>query len=369
MNPLHSAAADRLRSIASSLDLSPRETQRYSLLRALAASHFGESRKELFAAAAFERECSREIAKRLRREDGGSIFVPLDIVQQPLGQAAARAMSSMPGSKGGYLVGVEQMSFVDMLRARSVAYRMGARSLTGLTNNLAGARQTGTVSVAWQGPDGSSVSATDLALGQLSMTPKTCIAITEVSEQLLALTGSNADEIFGADLAAAVAVGLDSAVINGIGGAQPLGIKNTTGVTSNQDTAAATLAKILALPAAVGTANALKGRPGFVTNTAGAVALMGRQKFTGSSSALWEGSPFDGELVGIPAMSSEQLTANNLVFGCWEEIIIGEWGVLELATNRAATRFNLAQVGVRAYWMVDVLVRYPQSFIVSTNLS
>jgi hypothetical protein len=77
----------------------------------------------------------------------------------------------------------------------------------------------------------------------------------------------------------------------------------------------------------------------------------------------------DGELVGFNAMSSEQLASGNLIFGSWDEVVIGEWGVLELSTDNGGTRFNQAQVGIRAMWMVDVLLRYPQAFVVSTNLS
>ncbi len=77
----------------------------------------------------------------------------------------------------------------------------------------------------------------------------------------------------------------------------------------------------------------------------------------------------DGQLVGFRAMSSEQLASSNLIFGSWGEIIIGDWGVLELAMDNGGTGFNQAQVGIRAMWMVDVLIRYPQAFVVSVNLS
>jgi hypothetical protein len=77
----------------------------------------------------------------------------------------------------------------------------------------------------------------------------------------------------------------------------------------------------------------------------------------------------NGALVGFPAMSTEQVGANGLVFGSWDELVIGVWGVLELSTDNGGTRFNQAQVGIRALWMVDVLLRYPQAFIVSSNLS
>jgi HK97 family phage major capsid protein len=173
-----------------------------------------------------------------------------------------------------------------------------------------------------------------------------------------------------ADLAADIAIdGVDNAVINGTGGAQPLGIKNTTGVTSGQDASSATYAKILAFISAAGAVNAIRGNPGFVTNTAGAAKLMQVQRFSGTDTPIWEGNALDGQLVKFNAMSSEQLASGNLIFGSWDEVVIGDWGVLELSTDNGGTRFNQAQVGIRALWMVDVLLRYPQAFVVSVNLS
>jgi hypothetical protein len=56
----------------------------------------------------------------------------------------------------------------------------------------------------------------------------------------------------------------------------------------------------------------------------------------------------DGQLVGFNSMSSEQLSSGNIVFGSWETVLIGEWGVLELATDNGGTRFNSGTVGIRA---------------------
>jgi HK97 family phage major capsid protein len=281
-----------------------------------------------------------------------------------------RAMATQPGSKGGYMVSVTNMGFIDILRNRSVAMAMGARQLSGLEGNVTFPRQTGKPSVTWQGGDGTSVTAADQTLGQLSMTPKTCIAITDVSEQLLRQASPSAEAFVMADLAADVAIdGVDNAVVNGTGGAQPLGIKNTTGITSGQDSASATYAKILAFVSTAGAANAIRGNPGFVTNTAGAAKLLQVQRFTSTDTPVWTGNMLDGQLVGFNAMSSEQLASGNLIFGSWDELVIGDWGVLELSTDNGGTRFNQAQVGVRALWMVDVLLRYPQAFVVSTNLS
>jgi len=367
--------AKRPSTAAASLGLTGSETNRYSLFRAIRALRFGGQNARFMQEAAFEIECSQAIGKRFNREMTTSILVPSEILQRPFGDQAGRAlqeraMATTPGSKGGYMVNVQNMGFIDILRNRSVAMRMGARVLSGLQGNVTFPRQTGKVTVTWQAGEGTSVTAADQALGQLSMTPKTCIAITDVSEQLLAQASPSAEAFVMADLAADVAIdGVDNAVINGTGGAQPLGIKNTTGVTTGQDAASATYAKVLAFVSTAGAANAIRGNPGWVTTTAGAAKLMQVQRFTSTDTPVWTGNMLDGNLVGFNAMSSEQLASGNLIFGSWDEVVIGEWGVLELSTDNGGTRFNTAQVGIRAMWMVDVMLRYPQAFVVSVNLS
>ncbi|HMG59881.1 MAG TPA: phage major capsid protein [Burkholderiales bacterium] len=356
---------------AAALGLSSSETRNYSLFRAIRAMRFGAQSPAFMQEAGFELECSREVAKRLGRQQTSSMLIPVEVLSRPLGkEAAERAMSVVPGAKGGYMVSIDQMGFIDILRNRSVAMAMGARVLSGLQGNVTFPRQTGKPTVTWQGGEGVSVTAADQTLGQLSMTPKTCIAITDVSEQLLAQASPSAEAFVMADLAADVAIdGIDAATINGTGGAQPLGIKNTTGITSGQDAASATYAKILAFVSTAGGVNAILGNPGWVTNTAGAAKLMQVQRFSSTDTPLWAGNMLNGLCVGFNAMSSEQLASGNLVFGSWDQLVIGEWGVLELSMDNGGTRFNQAQVGIRALWMVDVLLRYPQAFVVSTNLS
>ena len=360
----------KTRTMPSGIGLSEKETRQYSLFKAIRHIRFGNQNRQVTEDAAFEIECSRSLAKQLGRGDTSNLLIPAEVLQRAVGfEAASRAMATTPGAKGGYLVNVENMGFIDILRNRSIAMAMGARVLSGLQGNVTFPRQTGSASITWQAGEGTSVSATDQALGQLSMTPKTCIAITDVSEQLLRQSSPSAESFIMADLASIVATGVDAAVISGTGGAQPLGIKNTPGVATAQDAASATYAKILAFVSTAGAANAIRGNPGWVTTTAGASKLMQVQRFTSTDTPVWTGNMLNGLLVGFNAMSSEQLASANLIFGSWDEVLIGEWGVLELSTNNGGTRFNQAQVGIRAMWMVDVLIRYPQAFVVSVNLS
>jgi HK97 family phage major capsid protein len=350
--------------------LSPRETSRYSLMKVLRSIVHPED-PNARAAAAFEREVSDTVGKRL--ESGslmGSWYIPAEVLTRPLGrEAATRALATVPGSAGGYAVGVDNLGFIDILRARSVARRLGARLLSGLTGNVTFAAGVGSPSVTWQGGENVNVPAADQTLAQIAMTPKTAITVTDVSEQLLRQTDGTAEAFVMADLAAGVAVAVDYAAINGTGGAQPIGIKNTAGVTTGQAADTFSYAKALDFIKVAGEASAILGNPAWVTNTAGALIAMQRQRFASTDSPLWTGSPLDGLLTGFPAASSEQLASGNIIFGSWDELVIGEWGVLELRADRGGTRFNQAQVGIRAMWMVDVMIRRPKAFVVGTNLS
>jgi len=361
---------------ASELGLSQSETQRYSLFKAIRALHYGSKDSRAIEAAGFEIECSKALADKLNRGSGSSLLVPAEVLTRPMDQRVMdsrmtnRALATTPGASGGYLVNVENMGFIDILRNRSVVRNLGARVLSGLEGNVVFPRQTGKASVTWQAGEGTSVTAGDQALGQLSMTPKTAIAITDVSEQLLRQSSPSAEQFVMADLAADIAIdGVDLAALKGSGGAQPLGVYNTTGVDTGQDASAASYAKILAFPVSAGSNNAIRGNPGWVTDIAGAAILMQKQRFSSTDTPLWEGNLMDGSLVGFRAMSSEQMDAGDLAFGSWDELVIGEWGVLELSTDTGGTRFNTAEVGIRAMWMVDVMIRYPQAFVVSTNLA
>jgi HK97 family phage major capsid protein len=362
LDPLTRATMQRAHD-ALSVGLSKTETKRYSLTKLIRALAYGATangasfRKE----AGLELEASAAAARRLGREVTGSAFVPAEVL--------TRAMGTGSGPAGGFAVGVENLGFLDMLRNRSVVRRMGARVVGPLEGNVTVARQTGKTALTWQSGDGASVTATDQVLEQIAMTPKTAIAITDVSHQLLRQTGDAAEALVTADLANACAEGLDVAALVGAGGAEPVGIKGTPGVTTGQDAGTLSFAKALGFASTAGAANAIRGNPGFVTNIAGATIAMQRVAFAGTASPLWTGNQLDGQFVGFRAMSSEAVPSAHLIFGSWDELVVGEWGVLELATDTGGTRFNSAQVGIRAMWMVDVMLRYPQAFVVSTNLS
>lgn len=350
------------------LDLSKGDTQKFSLMRAVMAAH-----DKNWSKAGFEAECSKAIAQRLGTvPDPHKFYVPLDIQRRQVPTSFSgmqqRDISAASGSAGGYLVGTNNQSFIDLLRNRSVAFNMGARSLSGLTGNVTIPRHTGAATAYWLANETTSITESQQTFGQLSLTPKTVGAYTEISRQLALQSSPDAEALVNSDLATVVSLAIDSAVLNGSGASgQPTGIINTAGIGSVTGTSIA-YAGILEFQTDTAASNALFGSSGYVTTPTVAALLMQRVKFTSTASPIWEGNVLDGSITGLRAMASNQMPSANILFGAFDQVVVGEWGVLEVEVNPYAN-FAAGIMGVRAMYSVDVGVRYAAAFSLATSVT
>jgi HK97 family phage major capsid protein len=351
----------------SELGMSKEETKRYSLFRAMRAA----AEKD-WSDAGLELEAHRELEKRLGAGKGKrSFYVPLEVQERPaLGMGGQRDLSAVTGSAGGFLVATNNMSFIEVLRARSVSMRMGAQTMSGLVGNVTVPRQTGAGTAVWLANETTAATEGDQAFSQMSLSPKNVAAYTEVSRQLMLQSSPGAEMVVTNDLAAVVALAVDAAGISGTGAAgQPTGIVNTGGIGSFSGTTIG-LPGILEAQTDVLTGNALlnPAASGYVATPAVAGLLAQRQRFTSTDTPLWEGNLMDGTVSGFPAMSSTQMPASRILFGDWSQLVIGEWGTLEIDVNPYAN-FPAGITGIRAFYTVDVGVRYAASFSYSTAVT
>jgi HK97 family phage major capsid protein len=340
------------------LDMTPKEIAKYSLFRAMKAAAEND-----WSEAGLELEAHRELAKRFNEKRGKrSFFVPLDIQK--------RDLSAVTASAGGRLVATDNMSFIDILRARSVAMRMGATSMSGLVGNVTVPTQTGAATAAWLANETTPAGESDQTFGQMALSPKNVAAYTEISRQLMLQSSPSAEMIVMNDLAAVVALAVDSAAINGSGASgQPLGVVGTAGIGSVTGTTLA-YSGVLEFQTDVLAANALvnPASAGYVTTPAVAALLAGRSRFTNTDTPLWQGNLLDGNVAGFRAMTSTQIAASRMLFGDFSQLVIGEWGALELDVNPYAN-FAAGITGVRAFYTVDIGVRYAAAFSYSTAIT
>jgi len=300
---------------------------------------------------------------------GSAICMPMDFFAwKQRGSYEKRDLAVSSASAGGYLVGTENKGFAEYLRARTVAGRMGATVLDDLQGNVTIPRQTGAGSAYWLATEATGIAEGQQTFAQLALTPKSVGAYTELSRQLTTQSSPSAEAVVMDDLAKVVDAAMDLAALAGTGAAgQPLGIIGSAGVGSVTGTSI-DYAKVLEFQADVAAANALTGKLGYATTPAVAALLMGRVRFSGTASPLWEGSVNDGQVLGHRAMSSMQLPAGTMIFGDWSQLVLAFWGPLEIAVNPFAN-FSAGIIGVRVMLSMDVGVRQPAAFSVASSIT
>jgi len=348
------------------LDMPASDVKRYSVLRAIRALVDKDWSK-----AGVEREAHEAIMKRAGIEQAvnGGFFVPVDVQHASLG-AAKRDLTVGTPTAGGNMVATDlaAASFIDLLRARAVVARLGATMLPGLVGNVAIPRQTGAATANWLANEAATITETQQTIGQLALTPKTLGAYTEVSRLLMLQATPAADQLVMNDFARVLALAIDLAALEGSGASgQPTGIANTAGIGSVTGTSLA-YAGVIEFQTDVAAGNALTPGCAYVTTPAIAGALMQRQRFASTDSPLWTGSVLDGTLGGFTATTTTQVTAASMTFGDFSQVVIGEWGFLEMALNPYAN-FAAAITGIRAIQTVDVGIRQAAAFSRATSIT
>ncbi len=345
---------------ATHIGLSPKEVREYSLLRALAA----KVKNPGATLPGLEGEAHRTLCEKIGREPTslGNFYVPHEV--------QTRDLTAASGGGGGYLIDTRQPagSFVDALRAASRVMQLGATLLPGLTSNVVLPKQSTTSTTGWLSGEASQATESQASYVQVSLTPKTVAAFSEVSRQLILQTSPAADGVVLRGLGSDVATAVDLAALSGSGASgQPTGITNAASIGAFTG-ASLSLAALSDAQLDILNANVPGEALGYLTTPTIAVLLKARQRASGTSTFLWEGSVRNGLVEGLPAWSTNQMAAATMLCGDWSQLVIGEWGILEIETD-PFTKFSSALVGVRAIWTVDIAVRYPQAFSLASSIS
>lgn len=364
--------------LSTELGMTNKEVKRYSVIRALNALANPQNRA-MQDAAGFEFECSAAAAKQSGREPRG-VLVPHDVL------TAARGMTVGTVAAGGYLKGTDLMpeSFIEMLRNRLMVLRMGATEMSGLVGDVAVPRQTAGATGYWVAEDGSITGSTP-TLAQMSLTPRTVGAMTELSKKLLVQSTPAADNIVMRDLSGCIGTAIDLAALHGTGTNQPTGIIGVSGISltyGGTNGGDPTYALLCAAEEAVANAAGDGGSQGWLTNPSVRKKL--RQIFTNAtygSQPLWEQSrdPGEGLVLGYRAGCTPQVSrtitrgtsgaaCSAMFFGDWSQVVVGLWTGLDLTIDP----YSLSATGglrVVALQIVDVNVRQPGAFAVISGLT
>jgi HK97 family phage major capsid protein len=351
------AADNRGGARAPLVEFNEAERRRYSLRRALCVA------AGLEAPESFESEVSREIERQLppsyRRR--GGILIPTVF--------SRAALDAHTTGKGVELIGEEVGPFITALRKRALVLRLGARLVTGLRGSVGFPRQDTAGTAHWVADNpAEDYDEGNVTLSQVRMRPKLLVSVTTFSRQLLVQSTPAVDEIVAEDVAQSSAVALDLAAVHGTGtGNEPLGLYNNPEVTAEVDFGGGppTMEKVVGMETAVATQDGETDpeTAGYLTTP----EVRERAKLTeeASGARLWLGGAMNDHRAEATNQLSKELGSGSdehaMVYGIWSELLVGEWGAIEVLANP----YTLAARGlvkVTGFYLADVAPRHPESF-------
>ena len=352
----------------SPIGLTDKEAGSFSFLR-LMAHLANPADAGLREAAAFELEVCRATAQRLGRKAKGAL-VPTDVLSRAL---------TTTGAASTIQTDVLAQSFIDLLRNRMVVRQLGATVLGGLQGNISVPRQSGGATAQWVA-EGVAPTQSTQTFDSVTLSPKGVAAETQVTTQTLIQSSIDMEAMIRTDLATVMALAIDLGCINGSGAAgEPLGILNTPGIGSVTVGGAAlsNADPLIDLEAAVANANADVGSLSYLTNSHVVAQLKKLKTTTGEyifNNGSDEGPNFVGDVNGYGVARSNQVPNNlgagtnqsALLFGNWSDLMIGEWGALDLQVDPYTG--GVGNVKIKALQFVDCAVRHPESFAAITDI-
>jgi len=329
--------------------------QNYSLSRAFLAAAGDRS-----VDAGFEIEVSQEMARQSGKRSAG-LMVPFEALQQ-------RAITG--AGSGQYMVDtvLRPEAFIEVLRPRSIIMSLGVTMLDGLVGNVAIPRQATSSTAAWLDLDGTdTITESTPTYDQVTLTMKSIAALTSFTHKMLKQGTPGIERLVRDDLARVLGTALDVAAIQGTGlNDQPTGVVNQSGINTFV-AATPTYEDVVNMEAYIADDNAHVNNMAYITTPTIAMAFKTTEKASGTAQFVWEDNPDgSGRMNGKRAYYTKNVPTGNIILGNWSDMLVGQWGGLELAADGGGSNFNKGNISVRAIMDTDFAVRHPVSFCVTT---
>ena len=339
------------------IGLTPKETQRFSVVKAIRALANPTDRRSQ-EDAAFEFECSNAAAAAEGKTSQG-IMLPTDVLRNWTRDMNSSDDSTLiaPDYRGG--------DFIDVLRNASTVMQAGATVLNGLKGNVTIPKKTAASSAGWIATEGAAAAESEMTTGSVTMSPKVVGAFTDATRLLLGQSSLSIENLIRDDLAKGIAQAIDVGGLMGSGSSgQPTGIRNTSGINTSTFAAAnPTWAEIVGLESDIAADNALLGNLRYICTPSEYGTMKVTSKDTGSGQFLV--SP-DGRVNGYDVIRSQAVTSGDFYFGNFADLLIGFFSGLDLTVDPYSLS-TTGSVRIVALQNMDIAVRHPESFILAND--
>lgn len=313
------------------------ESEQYSMLRAVRCI------LDHKPVDGYEGEISQEIAHRAGKSPQG-FYMPHTLSVRSLHGARRTEYRDVDTTAAAGAIPDNYMGsrFVDLLRNRVRVVRAGATLLTGLQGQgqVEIPKQTGAGQTYWVGEGGSPTESAQ-SIGQITITPTTQGAFTDLTRRAINQTGMDMEMFVRNDLLTVMGIGLDTAALNGSGASnQPTGILQNGSIDTvaiGTNGGALTRDHVLQLERDVSVDNADDATLNFMTNPKVRKNLKETTLDAGSGRFIW--GP-DNTVEGYGTMVTNQMPSNltkgsgtnlsSMIYGDWSTVLLAFWSGMDV---------------------------------------
>ena len=254
---------------------------------------------------------------------------------------------------------VVEVEFADLLtplRAKNVLVAAGAKYMSGLIGDVQ-VPIMGAGNVTWEGEVACAKEA-GYTFTSKKLQPKRLTAYVDISKQFLVQDSIGAEQAIRADIVAAINSKLESTILGSAQGSTttPAGI--FYGQTPKKIT---TFKDICDLEASIEDANVI-GECKYVMSNKAKAALRNMAKSTKSTQLVME----NGEVDGTPVLNTSNVEAQNIAYGDWNNLAIGQWGAIDLVVD-PYTLAKDGQVRIVINAFFDAVTLRPEAFAFGTT--
>lgn len=352
-----------LEQAAGAVEMSAKEQREYSFMKAVRGVVNGSGLNGL------EREINDEIAGRVGRAARG-FYAPDSF------WSGKRDLTVGTNSAGGFLKPTDHMGneFVDALRARLVMNELGTRFMSGLRGDVAIPKLANGVSAGFVAENGAT-SEVNATFAQVTMSPKSLGAFTDVSRLLMIQSDPSVEQIVRDDLLNSIAQKIEDVAIEGGGSNEPTGITGTTGIGSvaigtNGGSASWSTITDLVKEVEVDNAAINAGTLAFLTNPKVKSHLASTSKVASTDSVMLLEAPWNslyGYNMAVTNNVPSDLTKGTgtglsaLLYGDFSQLMVGFFSTPDVLID-PYTGGSSGAVRIRVIQEIDVAVRHAQSF-------
>lgn len=286
--------------------------KRFSLLKAIREV---ANNQQLDAASQAVINAGAEEMRKAGQPFGGQIQLPTELRDDPVHYTVE--------ADGEHVVVTDYLNILEPLKAKNVLVNAGANYLTGLVGNIQIPSMTAE-NVYWEGEITDAKNGAG-AFDHINMAPRRLSAYIDISKQFLAQDSLGAENLIRTQLVEAINDKLEATILSDAAadGTVPAGIFN--GITPTDITDYASVCDFEAKL----DENNFVGDFKYVINPKAKAYLRSAIKGTNATGMIMENDAIDG----TAAETTTHMATDNLAYGDWSNLYIGQWGGIDLTVD------------------------------------